>query len=301
MEYRPEGRLRKAAGSSLQNSMLSGEILEAKALLCDNEHNLHFDLGSMRGIMPRSECALGIAEGTVRDIAIISRVNKPVCFKILEIEKSISGIPFAVLSRKAAQAECMANYVKDLIPGDVINAAVTHIEPFGAFCDVGCGITALLPIDGISVSRIPNPSVRLHINENIRAVIRSIDEKGRLTLSQKELLGTWKENAAMFRAGETVPGIIRSIESYGIFIELTPNLAGLAEVTEGAEEGQQAGVFIKSIIPEKMKVKLIIVDSFRGELQKPRQKYFFTGKHMDRFLYSPEECGKIVESVFGSS
>ena len=42
---------------------------------------------------------------------------------------------------------------------------------------------------------------------------------------------TWnmEENAALFKTGETVAGIVRSIESYGIFIELTPNLAGLAE------------------------------------------------------------------------
>ena len=49
---------------------------------CDGEHNLHVDLGCMKGIIPRNEGALGIEEGTVRDIALISRVNKPVSFVI---------------------------------------------------------------------------------------------------------------------------------------------------------------------------------------------------------------------------
>ena len=42
------------------------------------------------------------------------------------------------------------------------------------------------------------------------------------------MLGTWAENAALFSPGQTVTGVVRSVEDYGIFVELTPNLAGLA-------------------------------------------------------------------------
>ena len=305
-DYRPEGRIicNKTTGTSsfssaaLYEAMTRGSILEARALLCDNEHNLHVNLGCMRGIIPRDECATGIKEGLVRDIAIISRVNKPVCFKVLEIENSQDGTPFAILSRRLAQEECTKNYISALRSGDVIDAVVTHLEPFGAFCDIGCGISALLPIDGISVSRIPHPAARLKINESIKTIVRNIDEQGRITLTAKELLGTWEENAELFSVGETVPGIVRSIENYGIFVELTPNLAGLAELTEGIEAGQHCSVFIKNIIPEKMKLKLIIVDSFNASYPEPVTKPFFTGTHMDRFVYSPKCCPRKIESVF---
>lgn len=305
-DYRPEGRIiyKRTTGDSsfssaaLHEAMTRGTILEARALLCDNEHNLHVNLGCMRGIIPRNECAIGIKEGQVRDIAIISRVNKSVCFKILEIENGPDGKSFAILSRRLAQEDCMLNYISKLQSGDVIDATVTHLEPFGAFCDIGCGISALLPIDGISVSRIPHPAARLSVNEDIKSIVKTIDESGRITLSSKELLGTWEENAAMFSVGETVPGIVRSVENYGIFIELTPNLAGLAELTENITEGQHCSVFIKNIIPEKMKLKLIIVDSFNASYPEPRAKYFFTGSHMDRFIYSPECCNRIIESRF---
>ncbi len=304
--YRPEGRIiyNKTAGNavysaaSLYEAMANGTILEARALLCDNEHNLHVDLGCMRGIIPRNECAIGISDGTARDIAIISRVNKPVCFKVLEIENTAGSIPFAVLSRKAAQQECVDEYISWLSKGDVIDAVVTHLEPFGAFCDIGCGINALLPIDGVSVSRIPHPSARLTVNEDIKAVIRNIDELGRITLTRKELLGTWQENADMFCVGQTVPGIVRSVENYGIFVELTPNLAGLAELVDDVKAGEYCSVFIKNIIPEKMKVKLIIVDSFTAAYPTEETKYFFTGNHMDTFIYSPENCEKLIVSDF---
>lgn len=305
-DYKPEGRIiyKKTTGdtvfseAALHEAMERGTILEARVLLCDNEHNLHVNLGCMRGIIPHDECAAGIKEGYVRDIAIITKVNKSVCFKVLEIETGPTGIPFAVLSRRIAQEECQQQYINSLRCGDVVNAVVTHIEPFGAFCDVGCGISALLPIDCISVSRIPHPSARLSVGKEIRAVVRNKDDLGRLTLTTKELLGTWEENAALFAIGETVPGIVRSIESYGIFVELTPNLAGLAELTDGIEEGQHCSVFIKNIIPEKMKLKLIIVDSFKASYPLQDMKYFCDKTHIDRFEYSPVVCDKKVESIF---
>ena len=305
-EFKPEGRIiyKKTAGdtvyseAALHEAMERGTILEARVLLCDNEHNLHVNLGCMRGIIPRDECASGIKEGSVRDIAIITKVNKSVCFKVLEIETGPSGQPFAVLSRRLAQEECQEKYINQINCGDVINTVVTHIEPFGAFCDVGCGISALLPIDCISVSRIPHPSARLVVGKEIRAAVRNRDDCGRLTLTTKELLGTWEENAALFAVGETVPGIVRSIESYGIFVELTPNLAGLAELTDGIEEGQHCSVFIKNIIPEKMKLKLIIVDSFKASYPLQDMKYFCNRTHIDSFTYSPDNCDKKVETVF---
>lgn len=271
--------------------------LEARALMCDNAHNLHFNLGNIKGFMPHDECAEGVKDASVKDIAIISRVNKPTGFYITEVDLT-SENPVAVLSRTEAQADCRKNYISALRTGDIIDAKITHIEPFGAFCDIGRGITALLPINSVSVSRIPNPHSRFFIGQNIKAVIRCIDENGRITLSHRELLGTWEENAKAFHSGETVTGIVRSVEPYGVFVELSPNLAGLAEYAEGVEVGQSASVFIKSINPEKMKIKLIIVGTDSFACENRNYKYFIDSGHIDFWRYSPCNCTKIVETLF---
>lgn len=54
--------------------------------------------------------------------------------------------------------------------------------------------------------------------------IKNRDPQGRIVLTLRELLGTWSENAACFAPGETVVGIVRSVEDYGVFIEIAPNL-----------------------------------------------------------------------------
>lgn len=283
--------------SSLLRARDDGRTLEARAVVCDSGHNLIVDLECMKGIIPRQEGALGLDDGSIRDIAVISRVNKPVCFKVLDVSRQPDGKHLAVLSRKAAQEEAKRLYISKLTPGDIIDARVTHLEPFGCFVDIGCGLPSLIPIDLISVSRISHPRDRFHVGQDIKAVVKST-EADRICLTHKELLGTWEENAADFSPGETVAGIVRSIENYGVFVELAPNLAGLAEPKEDVRPGQHASVYIKNIIPEKMKVKLIIVDSFDAEYKPPLLRYFITSGHLTKWTYSPECCEKKVESIF---
>ncbi len=304
--FYPEGRVTDGgqkrlvfrSPAAVAEAAAGGEVLEARASLCDAAHNLIVDLGCMKGIIPREEGAIGIADGRVRDIALISRVNKPVSFIVTRVGADQKGEPYALLSRRAAQERCQREYIDALGLGDVIDARVTHLENFGAFCDIGCGIPALLPIDAISVSRIAHPADRFSVGMDIKAVVRGVDGAGRISLSHRELLGTWEENAALFSQGETVSGIVRSVEEYGVFVELLPNLAGLAEPKSGVRAGQQASVYIKSLLPDKMKVKLIMIDAFDADYAPAPIKYFFTGDHMDAWRYSPEGCRKQIETVF---
>ena len=304
-DYLPEGKrirtphnmMMLSSPRRLREAMERGEILEARAVMCDSEHNLSVDLGCMRGFVPREEGAVGIREGTVRDIAVISRVGKAICFVVSDVVTDAEGRELAILSRARAQRRCIADYINTLSPGDVIPARVTHLEPFGAFCDIGCGVVALMPIDTISVSRIEHPDERFAVGMEIRAVIKS-RVGTRITLSHKELLGTWEENAADFSVGETVTGVIRSIENYGAFVELTPNLAGLAELRDHLHVGAAASVYIKSIIPRRMKIKLIIIEPFDQPPAVSAPRYFIEEGHIDRFCYSPADCEKTIITDF---
>ena len=307
--FAPEGALIGTPGNSarlsslraLEAAMLTGATVEGIAVLCDAaDMSLRVDLGSAVGIIPREE-AIWPAPGTpVKDIAILTRVGKPVACKILSIDAS-GDTPRVQLSRRAAQRECAETYLAALRPGDVIPARVTHLEPFGAFVDIGCGIVSLLTVDAISVSRISHPRDRLAVGQRIHAVVRSIEpDTGRLYMSLRELLGTWEENAAFFHAGETVTGVVRSVEPYGIFVELAPNLAGLAELKPDVSAGTGCSVYIKSIIPERMKIKLVLIDT-HPEVPPAGIRYFVDPnetKHIAVWRYSPPCCAKITETVF---
>lgn len=299
--FPPEG-LRPAAEYSL--SMLkaaaeSGEILEAVPVRCDVTHALHFSLNGISAQMSRQEAIAPWISGASRDISVLSRVGKETCFTVKEVRSDEKGAPIAYLSRSTAQEQAMTYFLEHLKPGMVLTCCVTHLESFGAFLDIGCGIIAMLPIEHISVSRISHPKERFSEGQKILAAVLSVDrEKRRITMTHRELLGTWLENASHFRAGETVRGVVRSIKSYGSFIELTPNLSGLTDVREGLLPGDGVSVFIKSISPDRMKIKLQLI----GKLPKPQApeplRYQISDGKLEHWVYSPANCEKTVETIF---
>ena len=76
--YRTENSYRSAARlfpAELRAAMASGEILQATALAFDTRRQLRFELGGVKAVMPFAQCADGAEAGTVRDIAVLTRVG----------------------------------------------------------------------------------------------------------------------------------------------------------------------------------------------------------------------------------
>lgn len=299
--YRTEGNYRSAArlsAAELRAAMASREILQATALAFDTQRQLRFEIGGAKAVMPFAQCADGAENGSVRDIAVLTRVGRPTCFVITGTEVDENGEEVFLLSRSLAQRLCRRQYLDTLEAGSVIPCTVTHIENFGAFCDIGCGIAALLPIDCLSVSRISSPADRVQVGQQLLCAIKNRDPQGRIVLTLRELLGTWSENAACFAPGETVVGIVRSVEDYGVFIEIAPNLAGLAEADRSLHPGQAVSVYIKNILPDKMKIKLVVVNKNLAQPLRFEPHYFVTRGRIKKWTYSTPQSRKQIETVF---
>lgn len=283
--------------TTLKTAQEEHTILEAPVLRCDTAHSLHLSLGEIRGIMHREEVVAPWISGSQRDIAILSRVGKTVCFQILEIQTDKKGTPIAILSRKSAQEQALHYFESQLIPGMILSCRVVHTETYGVFLDIGCGIIAMLPIERISISRLSHPKERFYIGQKILAAVLTIDrDTHRITMTHRELLGTWMENASYFEPGETVQGIVRSVKEYGIFIELTPNLSGLADPRNNITPGDVVSVYIKSIHPERMKIKLQIIEKIPTTEEKNKTlplSYQITDGPLNQWVYSPPNYEKL--------
>lgn len=244
----------------LQAAMAEGQILTGQAVRCDAALNLHIRLGALSGIMPRGECVAPFLSGAQREIAVLSCVGRGVCCRVTGQRTAPNGDTELLLSRRLAQEEAMDYIEAHAEPGLVIPAQITHLAPFGAFADIGCGVVALLPLASISTAHIRHPRERFAMGQRIFAVVQEIDRAARrITLSHKELLGTWLENAADFRPGDTVTGILRGKHPYGQFVELTPNLSGLTDTPQALPEGSAVSVRIRSIQPERQKIRLQVI------------------------------------------
>lgn len=277
-KYLPEGRLYEAAGrrctlrssAQLTAAALNQTAAEAVALRLDAHGNLLFELNGTAGIMPASNADCRIPPEKLQAV-LSSLVGRPLCFYI----SSVNG-ERAMLSRAAAQNDCLQNYINLLTPGDIIPGRVRAMQPFGAFIDVGRGITALLPTRAICDSRIEHPSQIFSRGQDIFCAVSGFDESGRMLLTHRRLLGDYETNALRFSAGETAAGTVRAVEGYGVFVELAPNLTGLAEPFEGLKVGDAVSVYIKSIFPQRRKIKLAVISRLDGPLPLPRLDYIAT-------------------------
>lgn len=126
--YTPENQKACASRRALLQAMGAGRILEGRVLLCGADHALIVQVGQFTGSIPREETALGIAEGTTREIAILSRVGKPVSFTVEAVEGPEAS-PSLLLSRRRAQALALRHMLSAWQPGLIIPATVTHLDP----------------------------------------------------------------------------------------------------------------------------------------------------------------------------
>ena len=236
------------------------DILQGIVKNCDKDYNLHVELkNGIHGIIPRQEIeAINVDEkGYPKEKLCIGKVHKYVQFKLKEKDGDK-----LIFSRKDVQQEVLNSVKTDLKVGDNIKGIVKNITPYGAFIDIGGGVVGLAYIEDLSVARIKTPYERLKIGQNVNIVVKSINrETGKLNLSYKDTLGTWEENAKKFSVGMNTKGIIRETEKNknGIFIELTPNLVGMAEYKEGLKYGEKVDLYIKKIDYDKKKVKVVLL------------------------------------------
>ncbi len=144
---------------------------------------------------------------------------------------------------------------------NVLQGVVKSIQPYGAFVEVSKNIVGLLHIEDISISQINNPMDRYKIGDKIKVKVKAFDSNtGKLSLSTKELYGSWEDNIKEFKENSVVKGIVRKNDKYGIFVELKPNIIGLAKCKRFVSYGDEVNVFIKKISSETKKVKLVILD-----------------------------------------
>lgn len=238
----------KYTKEEIKNALEQDIVLQGRIDNLDKNHNAYLSIGeNLKGIIVNNE------------LGPITKENKYVQFKV----KAIDDVNHTcILSRKEVREESMKWVINDLNSGDIVDGIVRNIKPYGAFVEIGGGAAGLLYVNDISVARMKSPEEKLKIGQKIKVKIKEIDKKNnRFYLSYKDMLGSWEDNIKGFEEGSIVGGIVKETAKNrdGIFIELKPNLIGMCDYRNDINYGDKVSVKIKKIIPEKKKIKLVVV------------------------------------------
>lgn len=275
----------------LYNLKSSNQKIVATVSKFHEESGIILDLGNdLLGYMYPSdfEDSEEVSNGT-----IISFIGRNIMAYIEDIVDNT-----VYLSRAKVQKEYKENFLTLLEPGTIIDTRVLSIAPFGVFVDLGYGVLGLLPIGDVSIARFPSIFDVFSVGDDIKVVYKGLYATG-YVVTHKELLGTWEENLKEFKMGEYCQGIVRDLKPYGAFIEITPNLTGLAEIPEymDLDIGDSVCVKLKNTNPEKLKVKLSIVSKSNSEY-KLKFKYKITQGVIKEWNYTPFGSMKCIKTEF---
>ena len=225
---------------NLKNIQETQQVLDMLIEDVDENLNMVGKVGKdVKAVIPREEASSVVGDdGMVEERFIVNKKGKvlPVCIK--EIIETDNGIEL-VMSKRILELKVRRWMYMHLKPGVKLKGIVVGLKDYAAFVDVGGGVTGILKIQDMSDTMISNASDMFKLGQRIDVVVKKYDrDTGRIELSYKELLGSFEDNVKEFKEGDIVEGVVRNRIKTGVFVELKPNVIGIAEHVNGIETGQ---------------------------------------------------------------
>ena len=156
-------------------------------------------------------------------------VGKNLRVKIIDLEEKERKLIF---SEKIAWEEDQKNVLDKYKVGNIVEGEITAVTDFGAFVKFGENLEGLIHISEIAWQRIEDPKDFLKVGQKVKAEIINI-ENSKIYLSIKKLAADpWKDIEKKYKIGQIVKGKVLKVNPFGLFVEITPEIHGLAHISE---------------------------------------------------------------------
>lgn len=255
----------KKAWEELRAHFVSGEVMDAKVLEA-NKGGLIVRLGHVNGFLPVSQLSPDhyprVTGGDKNRILekLKGLIGETMAVRVLDVNE---GDEKLIVSEKTVWEERQKNVIAKYKVGDIIEGEVTALADFGAFVKFSAAgseaLEGLVHISEIAWQRIDHPRDLLKVGAKVKAEIIGI-EGSKIFLSMKKLVADpWQNVAEKYKIGELVEGTILKINPFGFFVELDPEIHGLAHVSELSDK-PVADINTLAKAGDKMKFKVISIE-----------------------------------------
>jgi small subunit ribosomal protein S1 len=270
----------KKVWDKLAETQKSGEIITA-TVVDANKGGLMMNVNKIIGFLPVSQLAP----------EHYPRVPGGEKNKILEKLKTYVGIQMEVkiidvgeqddkliVSEKAAWEEKQKNIISAYKVGDIVEGTVSALADFGVFVKFD-NLEGLVHISELAWQRIDHPQDVVKVGQTIKAEIIGV-EGSKIFLSMKKLIDDpWKLIGDKYKVGQVVEGKVLKINPFGLFVELDPEIHGLAHISELSNKQIQSPTEVASI-GDTLKFKIISIEpvdhrlglSLKGAKEKSPEK-----------------------------
>lgn len=167
------------AWDKLKELKASGEVLDVVVKGVVNGGAVAYVEG-VRGFIPASKLALNYVEDANEYL------NRHIQVQVIDVNKEEKKLILSakeILKEKAEEER--KNKISNIQPGFVTEGIVESLQPYGAFVDLGNGVSGLVHISQICEKRIRKPSEVLAVGDKVNVKVTAVKD-GKLSLSIKE-------------------------------------------------------------------------------------------------------------------
>jgi small subunit ribosomal protein S1 len=274
----------KKAWDELEKMQKEGQIVEAKVTDA-NKGGLIANINRTAGFLPVSQLIPEhyprVPGGEKNKILEKLRqfIGQTLKVKVINASPTEEKL---IVSEKAAWEEEQKDVLSALKIGDIVLGKITAVADFGAFLKFN-NLEGLIHISELAWQRIDHPREIVKIGQDVKAEIISIDGS-KIFLSMKKLTDDpWKKINEKYKVGQIVKGKILKANPFGFFVELDPEIHGLAHISElssrpirdpleVAKIGDTLDFKIVSIEPTDHRLGLSLKTVKEKTLEKPIEK-----------------------------
>jgi len=223
------------AWDNLNQLAEGGEIV--KATITDaNKGGLMVKVGKVFGFLPVSQLmpehyprVPGGDRNKILD-RLKSYIGQEFEVKVIDVDETEEKL---IVSEKASWEEKQKEVISSYKVGDIVEGKITAVTNFGVFVEFGADkLEGLVHISELAWQRIDDPADLIKVGDKIKAEIINV-EGSKIFLSMKKLKDDpWKKVAEKYKIGQMVKGKVLKANPFGLFVELDPDIHGLAHISE---------------------------------------------------------------------
>lgn len=201
-------------------------------------------------------------------------IGKKIKVKVLEVDQAKNRLVFSerLVSEPGKVGE-ETDAIGNLQLGDVFDAEIMRVEPFGIFVRVACNpegkplnLEGLVHISEISWEKVDSLQSLYKVKDKIKIKLINKDD-GRLQFSLKRLLNDpWEKIEDKYPKDKETEGVVVRLANFGALVKLETGVEGLIHISKlvggvSLKEGEKVQVYIESIDVAKRKISLGIMET----------------------------------------
>jgi len=231
-----------------EKTILTGVVKVAQVNRDKNREELIVDIDGVRGLIPKEEIDMSFTFKSL--ITFVGTTVKVV------VQNVPANGDFVICSRAEAQKLMAPKILSRLEDGEFFEGKIINILPYGAYIDID-GVVGLLKNTDYAEDYTSIKEMH-HVGDTIQVKMkgRSSNEKLLFEAVTKYVSPTVITRESL-EPGQIIYGVVRSVQPWGVFVNILPNLDALVD-SEFADiqEDQKVAIRIKSIKQDDDKFKV---------------------------------------------